>query len=29
MKMIKVIFADEILAIDGCYSGVLPESCQC
>jgi hypothetical protein len=29
IKMIKVFFADEILAPDGCCSGVLPESCQC
>jgi hypothetical protein len=29
IKMIKVLFADESLAPDGCCSGVLPESCQC
>jgi len=29
IKIIQVLFADEILAPDGCCSGVLPESCQC
>ena len=29
ITMIKVLFADENLAPDGCCSGLLPESYEC